>query len=230
MEAPSRQPARRTLTPAVLLAAAFTVTSAAISIAFVAGNGGLAVPGLAAAASTAPAPSSSEAAPSEPVPTSPIPTTVASPGRAVPSIQPTVAPSVPEPTAIPNPMTLLPQCPGFLACWEYTVRRGDTLSEIGSRYLVPLDLIKWLNPQITDPSTIVLGQIVFLGLDGYARLPACSDQAGCYLYVVRAGDRLSTIAGHLGITTQAIVDFDPRVTDANAIYTGETIRVPGPTR
>ncbi len=228
MEAPSRPPARRTLTPAVLLATAFTVVCAAVSIAFVAENGGLEVPGLVAAASNGAASPSHEPATAESIVPGPTPSTGPGPVISVPPPQLTLPPPTPAPTPTPNPMTLLPRCQGFLGCWEYTVKRGDTLSEIGSRYLVSLDLLKWLNPQITDASTIVLGQIVYLGFDGYARLSLCSDQAGCYLYVVRPGDRLSTIAGHLGLTTQAIVDFDPKIRDANAIYSGQTIRVPGP--
>ena len=231
MEAPSRPPARRTLTPAVLLATAFTAICAAVSIAFVAGNGGLEVPGLVAAASTGAASPSAGAATAEPTPAGPTQTPAPTPVDSVTPPQVTPPPSAAptsEPTSTPNPMTLLPGCPGFPNCWEYTVRRGDTLSGIGRRYLVSIDLLRWLNPQITDPSTIVLGQIVYLGFDGYARLSLCSDQPGCYLYVVRPGDRLSTIAGHLGLTTQAIVDFDPKITDPNAIYSGQTIRVPGP--
>jgi hypothetical protein len=226
VEAPSRPPIRRTLTPAVLLATAFTGACIVLSIAFVAAHGGLEVPQLVAAASTGPtaAPSlqPATAAPgtAEPTATSPVIT--------VPPPQLTLPPPTPAPTPTPNPITLLPRCPGFVGCWEYTVKRGDTLSEIASHYLLPVSLLEWLNPQITDPSTIVLGQIVYLGFDGYARLQPCSDQAGCYLYVIRPGDRLSTIAGHLGITTQAIVDFDPNITDANTIFSGETIRVPGP--
>ena len=50
----------------------------------------------------------------------------------------------------------------------------------------------------------------------------------CYLYIVRAGDRLSTIAGRFGTTTNAILALNPKVTDPNAIYSGQTIRLPGP--
>src|SRR5213076_2803046 len=44
VEAPSQPPARRTLTPAVLLAVVFAVACAGLSIAFTAARGGLQVP------------------------------------------------------------------------------------------------------------------------------------------------------------------------------------------
>jgi hypothetical protein len=209
------------------VATAFLIVCAVASLSFVAANGGLQVPQLVAAES---ARTSDSPAAVSPPPATIEPTLAPEPSPASTAALPTAnPPPTPEPTpvATPNPMTLLPRCPDFPDCWEYTIRRGDTLSEISDHYLISVQLLEWLNPQITDPSTIVVGAIVYLGFDGYARLHLCPDQPGCYLYVVRPGDRLSTIAGHLGITTQAIVDFDPAITDPNTIYSGQTIRVPG---
>jgi murein DD-endopeptidase MepM/ murein hydrolase activator NlpD len=138
-------------------------------------------------------------------------------------------PSVlPTPAASVDPLTALPGCPGHPGCYLYTVVRGDTLSTIADHWLIGLSIVEALNPSITDPSTIVVGQTIYLGRSPVVVLDPCPDQAGCYLYVVRSGDRLSTIAGRYGTSTAAILELNPSITDPNQIYTGQTIRLPGP--
>lgn len=226
MDAPSRPPARRTLTPAVLLATAFMVVCAVVSIGFVAANGGLVVPQLVAAASTGPTAALPSSEPASPAPVSPAPNpaaTVPAPSSSQPgpSLAPTPIPSL-------DPLAALPACPDHPGCYLYTIRRGDTLSSIGSHWLIPVSTLEALNPQVTDPSTIVVGQVLYLGRTPFVRLDRCPDLAGCYLYVVRPGDRLSTIAGRFGTTTSAILALNPAITDPNTIYSGRTIRLPGP--
>ena len=226
MDAPSRPPARRTLTPAVLLATAFMVVCAVVSIGFVAANGGLVVPQLVAAASTGPTAALPSSEPASPATVSPAPTpaaTVPAPSSSQPgpSVAPTPIPSL-------DPLAALPACPDHPGCYLYTIRRGDTLSSIGSHWLIPVSTLEALNPQVTDPSTIVVGQVLYLGRTPFVRLDRCPDLAGCYLYVVRPGDRLSTIAGRFGTTTSAILALNPAITDPNTIYSGRTIRLPGP--
>jgi len=226
VDAPSRPPARRTLTPAVLLATAFMVVCAVVSIGFVAANGGLVVPQLVAAASTGPTAALPSSEPASPATVSPAPTpaaTVPAPSSSQPgpSLAPTPIPSL-------DPLAALPACPDHPGCYLYTIRRGDTLSSIGSHWLIPVSTLEALNPQVTDPSTIVVGQVLYLGRTPFVRLDRCPDLAGCYLYVVRPGDRLSTIAGRFGTTTSAILALNPAITDPNTIYSGRTIRLPGP--
>jgi len=234
VEAPSRPPARRTLTPAVLLAAVFAVACAGLSIAFTAARGGLQVPiagnetGPIAAGPTAP--SQPGAAPStEPSP--PANTPEPSVPAASPSVQPpTPAPPGPGPTPVPSidPLTALPACPDHPGCFVYTIRRGDTLSTISDRWLIGLAVLEALNPQVGDPGTIVVGEPLYLGRSPFVRLDRCPNLAGCYLYVVRPGDHLSTIAGRFGTSTAAILELNPGISDPNRIYSGQAIRLPGP--
>ena len=44
----------------------------------------------------------------------------------------------------------------------YTVRPGDTLSEIAERFGVSLDALIAANPQITDPDRIFPGQVIVI--------------------------------------------------------------------
>ena len=230
MDAPSTPSGRRTLTPAVLLAVIFTTACALATVAFVAARGGLDLP-LAmpaasdvARASVAPSAAESPAGTSVPSPSDTVPTPSGSP---VTTPAPTITPA-PTPGPTPDPLTALPACPDRPGCYEYTIRRGDTLSTISDRWEIPLRTLEALNPQLASPGTIVVGQTLFLGRTPLVSLPACPDAPACYLYVVRPGDRLSTIAGRYQVAIQMILAFNPKITDPNAIFSGQTIRLPGP--
>jgi nucleoid-associated protein YgaU len=226
-------PGPRTLTPAVLAAALFTACCAVGAITFVAARGGLEMP----LAATPPA--VAVASPAATVAPEPTPSAVAS---LLPSFEPSPAPSVAPATAVPSPaasggppsldpsdpLLELPSCPGLPGCFEYTIQRGDSLSGVATRYGIPVSTVLALNPEITDPSIVVVGHVLYLGRDPFARLPACDDQPNCSLYKVQPGDRLSTIADRYGITTEAILAANPTITDPNLISSGQVIRLPHP--
>jgi nucleoid-associated protein YgaU len=230
-------PSRRTLTPAVLGSAAFAVACAALAITFVAARGGLQMP----VAATAPALALASPGASATVPLPSLMPTIA------PSTGPTIQPSPASTDALPSaepsaaaasggpptlepsdPLLRLPQCPDLPGCFEYTIQRGDSLTGVASRYLIPVSTVLALNPEITDPSVVVVGHVLYLGRDPFVRLPACDGVPDCSLYTVRAGDRLSTIAGRFGITLEAILAANPSITDPNVISTGQVVRLPHP--
>jgi len=224
---------RRTLTPAILASALFAVACAAIAITFVAARGGLQLPvapsgsqaAVATPASLTPGPAAPSAAPT------PTPSTAEPSPTPAPTSPPTPVPSptpVPTPAGTPDPLTALPGCPGIEGCYEYLIRRGDTLSGVASRYVIPVWVVLALNPEISDPSTIVIDRTLYLGRSPFLRLPACDDQPDCSVYEVRAGDRLSTIAGRYGLTLEEVLAANPEITDANTIRTGQLIRLPHP--
>lgn len=231
MDGSSPAPARRTVTPAVLAAALFAVACALIAITFVAARGGLQMP----VAPTSPPVAAATAGPTQAavVPT-PAPTAAASVAPSGPTptatiAPPTAIPSAPPPTLDPHdPLLALPGCPSLPGCFEYTIQRGDSLSGVASHYLIPVSTVLALNPEITDPSIVVVGHILYLGRDPFLRLPPCPATPDCSLYTVRPGDRLSTIAGRFGITLDAVLAANPTITDANAIFSGEVIELPHP--
>lgn len=235
MDGTTRDARPRTLTPAVLVSALFTVLCGAVAITFVAARGGLQLP-------TAPA--GSHVAVGSPVPSmppasvgaSPLPTLTAtstptspsaSPAGPTPTNAPSAAPT-PTPAGSPDPLTALPGCPAIPGCYEYRIERGDSLSGVASRYAIPVSVVLALNPAVTDPSTIVVGKTLYLGRSPFLRLPPCADQPDCSLYEVRPGDRLSTIAGRFGLTLEAVLGANPEITDANTIRSGQLIRLPQP--
>jgi hypothetical protein len=167
--------------------------------------------------------------PATSVPTGVPVTPTAPPPSPTPGSEPTQLPTATAtPSGTPDPLARLPGCPGIEGCYEYLIARGDTLSGVASRYVIPTWIVLALNPEVTDPSTIVIGQTLFLGRDPFLRLPPCPDQPACSLYEVRAGDRLSTIAGRFGLTLDVVLAANPEITDANAIRSGQLIRLPHP--
>ena len=239
MEGSVAPPVRRTLTPAVLASALFVVACAAVAITFVASRGGLQMPiaptrsaaahasGVPSTAPSAGASTAPSAAPST-VPSTEPPSAAPSPASSAgPTLVPSAAPSA-TPAGPPDPLTALPGCPELPGCYQYTVQRGDSLSGVASRYAIPVSVVLALNPEVTDPGTIVVGEILYLGRDPFLRLAPCEAVPDCSLYTVRPGDRLSTIAGRFGITTEAILAANPGITDANAIFSGQVIRLPHP--
>lgn len=62
----------------------------------------------------------------------------------------------------------------------------------------------------------------------YAGLKPCPDRPDCYLYVVRRGDTLSSIAAFFGVSLRAVRDLNGDLQDPSIIRVGQKIRVPGP--
>jgi LysM repeat protein len=226
-------PGARTLTPAIVAATGFVIVCALASIAFVGARGGLALPlaspSAPAVALASPTPA---AAASPPLGTESPPVDPSLPASpAAPTPPPSGAPATPPtgPTATPDPLTALPACPDRPGCYVYTVRRGDTLGRIARRYGLPFATVRVLNPELIDPSVIVIGQPIYLARDPFARLEPCPNRAACHLYVVQPGDRLSTLAGRFGLSLAAILALNPAIDDPSEIYSGQTIRLPDPT-
>ncbi len=62
-----------------------------------------------------------------------------------------------------------------------------------------------------------------------ALLTRCPDRAGCYIYTVRAGDNLTSIAAWFGVPLATVYDWNPRL-KGSVIQPGLQIRIPTPTR
>ncbi len=220
---------RRTITPAIVTSAIFVAACAVFAIAFIGARGGLQMP---VAATEPPVAVASEAPlePTAPPLATPPPATLAPP-TAAPSPPPTIAPTVvpttaptsaptlaptPAPTfAIPtlepgDPLLRLDECDDHPGCFEYIVVRGDTLSGIISRYLLDIDVLEALNPgRLSDPSLVVVGQLLYLGRDPLARLDPCPNGEACALYVVQPGDSLAEIAARYLLTREQILHANP---------------------
>jgi len=66
--------------------------------------------------------------------------------------------------------------------------------------------------------------------DRYAVLDPCPDQPNCYVYTVRVGDNLFSIANWFGVPLSTIYAWNPKYADGAGLRAGDQIRMPPPTR
>lgn len=96
----------------------------------------------------------------------------------------------------------------------YTVRSGDTLSSIASKFGTSYQALASLNG-ISNPNLIYVGQV--LRVSG-------SASAGSVYYTVRAGDNLSAIASRYGTSYQSIASLNG-LANPNLIFAGQTLKI-----
>ncbi len=65
--------------------------------------------------------------------------------------------------------------------------------------------------------------------DRYKLLTACPDRSDCWIYVVRSGDNLYSIANYFGHSLSTIYEWNPQYPDKR-LRVGAEIRMPPPTR
>jgi LysM repeat protein len=108
---------------------------------------------------------------------------------------------------------------GSAATGSYTVREGDTVSEIASRTGVSARGIVAANG-LTDPDRVIAGRTL--------TIPGTASPAGAptSAYTVRPGDTVSHIALRTGVPARAIVDANA-LPDADRLAVGRTLSIPG---
>ncbi len=109
-----------------------------------------------------------------------------------------------------------PEQPGEGTTVEYTVRPGDTLYSIALRFGVDVKELARANG-ITDMSTIYVGQKLII--------PHARNIPGTRLYTVQPGDTLSGIALRFNVSLHELMRIN-NITDPDAIYVGQVLRIP----
>jgi LysM repeat protein len=64
--------------------------------------------------------------------------------------------------------------------------------------------------------------------DRYDLLKPCPDKSDCYIYVIRSGDNLFSIARYFGVPLATVKSMNPWT--ANGLRAGRELRIPPPTR
>jgi hypothetical protein len=66
--------------------------------------------------------------------------------------------------------------------------------------------------------------------DRFAFLTRCPSTPDCWIYVVRSGDNLRSIANYFGVSYERVLRMNPTIGDPSTIRRGDRIRIPTPTR
>ena len=101
----------------------------------------------------------------------------------------------------------------------YTVKSGDTLSQIALSFGTTVNNIVALNPIIKNPNLIYPGQQFVIQTN--------SSTTETIEYIVQKGDTLSQIALNYGTSISNILSLNPIIKNPNLIYPGQrfTIRI-----
>lgn len=109
----------------------------------------------------------------------------------------------------------------------YTVKAGDTLSAIASRYSTSSSTLASLN-SLSNPNLIYVGQVLKVSSNASTSSSTSSSANSTVTtaasYTVKAGDTVSAIAAKYGTTYQALASTNS-ISNPNDIYVGQVIKV-----
>ena len=98
----------------------------------------------------------------------------------------------------------------------YTVKAGDTLSAIASKYNTTVENLASING-ISNPNIISVGQVIKLKGEASTSIKT---------YTVVTGDNLSSIASRFNTTVEKICRLN-NIANANLIYAGQVLKLDG---
>jgi LysM repeat protein len=101
---------------------------------------------------------------------------------------------------------------------QYTVHKGDNLSDIASRHGVSLSALQNANPDIAAQRFIFAGD----------KLTIPSQHSTTH--TVSRGETLTSIAAANNTSVKALMNANPQIRNANQIYPGDVVKIAGATQ
>ena len=114
-------------------------------------------------------------------------------------------------------LCLLMAAPGAEAAGKHTVKQGETLEAIASRYGVTADTVAKAN-KLARPDMLSVGQVLFI-----PNPP--KDPNAPKRYVVEEGDTLGNIAHDNNTSLQRLLDFN-KLSDPDNLSAGQVLLIP----
>ncbi|HIE84472.1 MAG TPA: LysM peptidoglycan-binding domain-containing protein [Dehalococcoidia bacterium] len=105
----------------------------------------------------------------------------------------------------------------------YTVVSGDSLGAIAARFDISTKRILELNPSVTNPNSLSIGQILIVE-EKTKTAPAESSNAKT-VYTVQAGDSLNSIARKFSVSVLALREAN-NIEDADFLSIGQKLSIP----
>jgi LysM repeat protein len=117
---------------------------------------------------------------------------------------------------------------------SYTVRRGDTMSSIASRFHASVGALLGANKKVHNANLIYAGEKLNVpgSRDSFHPAPAhaaskkSSGSKPGGSYTVRSGDTMSGIASRHGVSLSALERANPQVHNASRISVGQRLHLP----
>ena len=138
--------------------------------------------------------------------------------------------TIKQATSASQSTTATPAKPASSA--TYTVKAGDTLSQIAANYGTSYQNLASLN-HLSNPNEIYVGQTLKLqaptGTSVQTTTPAPAASTNQGTYTVKAGDTLSAIATAHGTSYEVLAQVNG-ISNPNEIYVGQTLKFTAPTR
>lgn len=103
----------------------------------------------------------------------------------------------------------------------YTVKRGDTLSQIALRYGTTVNELVNLN-SINNPNLIYIGQIIKININDEE---IGNNEMGYHIYIVKRNDNLWNISRRYNVPISEIASLND-IENPNLIYPNQILRIP----
>lgn len=107
---------------------------------------------------------------------------------------------------------------------SYTVKQGNTLSQIASSFNTTVREIAGLN-NISNPNLIFVGQILKIDTtNDFSVITSDKYETNHIIYTIKRGDTLTSIARRYNVSIQSIVTLN-KIANQNLIFAGERLKI-----